>query len=171
MRGLPSCGKSHLARRLAGSTGVIVETDAYFQHDGEDSPHSGTSDEQILSEARCWSLERFHRAVAEQQTPIVVDRGNGLTIETYRYVRHALDNGYEVQLKEPDSDWWQEIRVLLRYKEITKPILDAWAEKLAELSSSNHGVKAERIRQLMEAWHDGLTVDDVLRYGEAATAE
>ncbi|MCA9179564.1 MAG: AAA family ATPase [Planctomycetales bacterium] len=170
MRGLPSCGKSHLARRLAGSEGVILETDAYFQCEGDEPRFADMTDEQILAEARRWNLEQFRQAVAAQRTPIVVDRGNGLSTESYQYARHALDNGYEVQLKEPDSDWWQEIRVLLRYKEITKPILDAWADKLAQLSDSHHGVKADRIRQLMDAWQDGLTVEDLLRFGEANTS-
>ncbi len=30
MRGLPGCGKSHMANRLAGSDGVVLETDQYF---------------------------------------------------------------------------------------------------------------------------------------------
>src|SRR5687768_12834933 len=30
MRGLPSCGKSTTAKKLAGDTGVICETDEYF---------------------------------------------------------------------------------------------------------------------------------------------
>ena len=32
MRGLPCCGKSHTARKLAGDQGVVLETDEYFYH-------------------------------------------------------------------------------------------------------------------------------------------
>lgn len=30
MRGLPACGKSHRAKRLAGDKGIVLETDQYF---------------------------------------------------------------------------------------------------------------------------------------------
>jgi hypothetical protein len=30
MRGLPSCGKSHRSKQLAGAQGVICETDQFF---------------------------------------------------------------------------------------------------------------------------------------------
>ena len=30
MRGLPTCGKSHTARKLAADQGVVLETDEYF---------------------------------------------------------------------------------------------------------------------------------------------
>ncbi len=37
MRGLPSSGKSHMARKLAGDNGLVCETDTYFHaHVGED---------------------------------------------------------------------------------------------------------------------------------------
>ena len=40
MRGLPACGKSHRARRLAGPDGVVLETDAYFYTQVGDDPAS-----------------------------------------------------------------------------------------------------------------------------------
>ena len=30
MRGLPACGKSHSARKLAGAEGVVLETHEFF---------------------------------------------------------------------------------------------------------------------------------------------
>lgn len=38
MRGLPGCGKSHRAQRLAGAEGVVLETDQYFYTQVGDDP-------------------------------------------------------------------------------------------------------------------------------------
>ena len=48
MRGLPACGKSHAARRLAGSDGVVLETDQYFYSDVRDDPGIYNSDDQLF---------------------------------------------------------------------------------------------------------------------------
>ncbi len=57
-------------------------------------------------------------AVNQGISPIVVDRGNGLNLETRQYAAYAVEYGYVVELTEPDSPWWQELRVLLKYKSI-----------------------------------------------------
>ncbi len=59
MRGLPGCGKSHMAQRLAGETGLICETDQYFHgFDSENRPIYSYS-ESRLQEAREWNFRRF----------------------------------------------------------------------------------------------------------------
>jgi len=158
MRGLPSCGKSHMAKRLAADGGVVCEADAYFLSEVGNDPHSYDYDAALLEEAQRWNFERFVAAIEASISPIVVDRGAGLSQETRRYARYA------VELKEPDSPWWQEIRVLLKYKEYTKPVLIEWSERLAEMSRSKHRVSAEFIRHLMSRWHYGLTVEEILGY-------
>ena len=95
-------------------------------------------------------------------SPVVVDRGNGRNRESQAYARYAVDHGYQVELKEPDSDWWQEIRVLLKYKEVTREILYKWADRLSEMSLSNHRVPASTIRDWMDHWKHDLTVEDIL---------
>ena len=40
VRGLPDCGKSHRAWRLAGTEGVVLETDQYFHTQVGDDPGS-----------------------------------------------------------------------------------------------------------------------------------
>ena len=75
MRGLPSCGKSYTAKKLAGETGVICETDEYFYTKvGEDSQKYNYQKE-LMDEARQWNFERFRNAIDDGKTPIVVDRG------------------------------------------------------------------------------------------------
>ena len=162
MRGLPACGKSHAARRLAGSDGVVLETDQYFYSDVRDDPGIYNSDDRLLPQAMDWNYSRFHRAVASGVSPIVVDRGNGRNAATRRYAVWAVKNGYTVELKEPDSEWWLEIRVLLKSKKRNWQLLDQWAARLARFSMTTHRVRAKTIREWMAGWKGDLTVDEIL---------
>ena len=98
-------------------------------------------------------------------SPIVVDRGNGRNAETWEYARYALDHGYVVELKEPESAWWQEIRGLLENKEASWPRLEQWAERLAEMTRLTHRVPASTIRAWMASWRPNLTVEEILVVG------
>jgi hypothetical protein len=164
MRGLPSCGKSHSARRLAGEHGLICETDEYFYTQVGDDPTVFDYRADLMPAARKWNFDRFVVAVSQGISPIVVDRGNSRSVESRIYVKHAIEHGYRVELKEPDSEWWQEIRVLLKYKDYTRPILNAWAEQLAKMSQQTHRVPASTIRRWMYKWKYDLTVEDILNY-------
>lgn len=164
MRGLPSCGKSYTARQVAGQRGLVCETDEFFHTQIGKDPDKYNYDNKLRDVSRQWNYERFMKAVDAGVTPIVVDRGNSLSLESQRYARYAVERGYAVKLKEPDSPWWQEIRVLLKYRDYTKAILDAWAERLAAMSRSTHRVPAPTIRRRMEKWKWDLTVEEVLRY-------
>ena len=162
MRGLPGCGKSFTARQLAGEAGIVLETDQYFYTEVGDDPTTYDYSNELLPEARHWNFERFKQAVAEDISPIVIDRGNGLNAETQVYASYAVDHGYRVELKEPESEWWQEIRVLLKYKHVTKEILYQWADRLAEMSKSTHRVPVSTIRGWMDRWAYDLTIEDIL---------
>ena len=162
MRGLPVCGKSYTATKLAGHEGVVLETDEYFYtHVGDDPSHYDYSDD-LLPSARHWNFERFTEAVNAGASPIVVDRGNGLNVETQEYASFAVDHGYQVELREPESEWWQEIRVLLKYKPVTREILHQWADWLADTTRSSHRVPASTIRRWMDAWKHDLRVQKIL---------
>ncbi len=119
MRGLPSCGKSHTARRLVGDSGLVCETDEYFLTEVGDDPEKFDYRDDLMERARKWNFDRFKFAIAQGLSPIVVDRGNSLSLSSQVYVRYASEHGYEVRLCEPESEWWQEIRVLLKNKDLT----------------------------------------------------
>ncbi len=164
MRGLPSCGKSHAARELAGEHGVVCETDAYFYSEVGDDPEKYDYRKELLEEARRWNFERFARAVDAGVHPIIVDRGAGRSLETQKYARHAIEHGYEVRLAEPTSAWWNEIAVLLKYKRYTKPILNQWSAILAKKSRATHRVPESKIRRRIARWKHDLTVEEILEF-------
>lgn len=164
MRGLPSSGKSHTALDLAGDSGVICETDAYFYSQIGDDPQRYDYQAELLEAAREWNLARFKAAVQEGISPVIVDRGNGLSRSTQVYAEYGVANGYEVQLREPDSEWWQEIRILLKYRKYTRPLLRQWAEVLAAMSKNTHRVPVAVIWRRMESWQFNLKVADILNY-------
>ena len=161
MRGLPCCGKSKMAKKLVGDDGVICETDEYFYTHVGDDPTRYDYRADLMEAARRWNFQRFREAVNAGISPIIVDRGNGLSLESQLYARYALDRGYQVQLKEPESQWWQEIRALLEHKRSNKEILYQWADRLAEASRRNqHRVPASTIRRRMDHWQHDLTVEE-----------
>ena len=162
MRGLPSCGKSTRAKELVQASGIVLETDAYFEHIGEDGVTLYDYDSKQLGEARSWLMTRFQEALEKGISPIVIDRGNGVNRESRAFAQKAQEFGYAVQISEPNSPWWAEIRTLLRYRPLTDSLLEAWAEELAELSRETHSVSAETIRHWMECWQDDVSVDDIL---------
>ena len=164
MRGLPSTGKSYTAMKLCANSGVICETDEYFYTQVGDDPDRYDYRKELLPEARRWNFERFKDAVHAGLSPIVVDRGNSLSLDSQVYAQYAVDHGYTVELKEPESEWWQEIRVLLKYKHLTKPALYEWADRLAQMSRATHRVPASTIRDWMDKWKWDLTVEDILSY-------
>jgi hypothetical protein len=167
MRGLPGCGKSHRARRLAGEHGLVVETDEYFYTQVGTDPASYDYSRDLLPMARKWNLARLKDALVASVSPIVVDRGNGLNAETRALAALAVDHGYRVELAEPDSPWWQELRVLLKYKEfVDEKLFDAWAQKLAKSTRDGHRVPAFTIRHWMQHWRPDVTVEQILNSSE-----
>ena len=164
MRGLPSCGKSTTARELTQSGGIVLETDEYFYTQVGDDPTRYDYHADLLPAAREWNFERFVEAIAAGRSPIVVDRGNGLNAETRRYAQYAVKHGYRVELKEPDSPQWLEIRVLLQSKHANRQLLYQWADRLSEMSRTGHRVPAATIRDWMDKWRCDLGVDHILNY-------
>lgn len=163
MRGLPSCGKSYTAERISGQTGIVLETDRYFYEIVGEDPNSFDYNESMLSKAREWIFAKLVQAIDQRISPIVLDRGNGRNAETQRFALYAKSRGYRLELREPESPWWQELRVLLKYRQHLDPkVLDQWAEHLSGISRSTHRVPARVIRKWMDGWKSDLTVDQIL---------
>lgn len=162
MRGLPCAGKSHTARLLSGEAGIVLETDEFFWIRDPGIPPRYHYRQELLPAARQWNFERFQKAIAAGTSPIVVDRGNGRNSASRQYALYAIEHGYRVELREPDSPWWREIRELLRDKVANREKLRRWAERLAEMSLAMHRVPVATIQSWIDAWDANLTVADIL---------
>ncbi len=162
MRGLPCAGKSYAARGLAGATGITLETDEFFwiREDGKPPRYHYRQD--LLATARQWNFERFQNAIAAGISPIIVDRGNGRNAASKQYAQYAIEHGYRVELREPDSPWWREIRALLPDKAANRQLLQVWAARLAEMSLATHRVPESTIQSWIDAWDPNLTVAEIL---------
>jgi predicted kinase len=136
-RGISGSGKSTLAKQLAGKTGIVLSTDEYFIDKGQYNFNP-----QKLSEAHTWNFERALKALDDGISPIVIDNTNIQAWEAQRYVKAAIENGYRVEIKEPDTDW--------KFN----------AEELAKRNT--HGVPQKSIERMISRWEPDLTVDDIL---------
>jgi hypothetical protein len=110
MRGLPACGKSHRAKRLAGFQGIVLETNLIFTLKFGTDMARYDCDITPLPAARDWIFRRLTDAIMAEISPTILDRGNGLNSETRQFAVYAIKHGYDVELAEPDSAWWQELR-------------------------------------------------------------
>lgn len=164
MRGLPGSGKSCKAKSLAGDHGIVCETDAYFVTQVGNDHNVFDFDSKLIPDAKFWNLNRFRDAVKNDCPVIVVDRGNSLSLDSKIFALYAQEFGYDVRLTEPDTPWWQEIRVLLKYKEYNRPILERWAWTLAEMNQQTHQVSAKTIFYWMGEWQYDLNVEKILSY-------
>lgn len=107
MRGLPGSGKTTLALKMCGATGVILSADHFFYQDGRYS-----FDKARLSEAHEWNKRRAKQAMQEGHTPVIIDNTNVEVWEMMPYVALALRSKYHVCMLEPDTPWKFDARQL-----------------------------------------------------------
>jgi len=168
MRGLPSCGKSHRAARLAAaSDGLVLEFDRFFE---EATTGPLRWERELLPAARLWHFDRVRAALDEGRGLIVVDDDHRPGPTAKAISAYGIKCGYRIEFAEPDSPWWMAIRPLLANPELNKAQLMTWAEKLARLSRVGHAVPLGTFTRRMQTWRDDLTVVDLLAFGEEAAA-
>lgn len=94
---------------------------------------------------------------------IVVDNTN-ITADTFccDYIRYAHFQGYKISIEEPTSDWWLEIRELLKRKRDNSDKLKKWAKFLAEKNEETHKCPLWVIERMMWRWENDLVPDKVL---------
>ncbi|KAL2096429.1 hypothetical protein ACEWY4_008577 [Coilia grayii] len=143
MRGAPGSGKSTLARELLSScpNGLILSTDDYFLQEDR-----YIYDPRLLGDAHCWNQSRTLKALCECHSPIIIDNTNMQAWEMKPYVQMALEKGYSVCFREPNTNWKYEPSELER--------------------RNKHGVPKEKIAKMLERFELPMTVDIVLRSEE-----
>ena len=77
------------------------------------------------------------------------------------YVDYAIPQGYQIEIREPTSPQWLEIKELLKDKRKNKKELKLWAIKLEEISKTTHNVPAYAIERMMWRWELEMTVETI----------
>ncbi|XP_068786197.1 uncharacterized protein [Struthio camelus] len=139
LRGLPGSGKSTLSRFLLGQNcdGIVFSTDDYFrQQDGY------TYNAAQLGDAHDWNQKRAKQAMEQGKSPIIIDNTNTQAWEMKPYVEMALEKGYRVEFREPDT-WWK-----FDPEELEK--------------RNKHGVTREKIAQMLERYEYQISIPIVM---------
>jgi len=93
MRGMPGCGKSTLAKAIAGATGgTICSADDHYVVDGK-----YVYDFSLIGIVHMRCMRDFDRAIAAGTPVVIVDNTNLRRKDFAYYRRQAKRNGYEVQ--------------------------------------------------------------------------
>ena len=151
MRGVSGSGKSTRAKQLAGPENIFSTDDFFTSDSGEYA-----FDIDKIQEAHEWNQDRVQEAVDSGMDPIVVDNTTVQAWEAKPYVEMATDAGYDVEVVEPDSPWWQEFN-----PDMSDDELQDLAETLAE--KNTHGVDAEIVLKMLDKWEHGIDTDQILQ--------
>ncbi|NXD12261.1 N42L2 protein, partial [Nothocercus nigrocapillus] len=117
--------------------GVILSTDDYFcQQDGY------TYNAAHLGDAHEWNRKRAKQAMEEGKSLIIIDNTNTQAWEMKPYVEAALEKGYRVEFREPDT-WWK-----FNPEELEK--------------RTKHGVSREKIAQMLERYEYQISIPIVM---------
>ena len=155
MRGGASSGKSTRARELAGDNGVILSTDEFwYKMVDPQEPDKYSFKPHLLSEAHLWNQRRAQKYIEEGHPKVIIDNTNIRLFEMMAYVRYSVPQDYDLQVAEPTSPHWLEIRPLLHDKRGNRDTLQEWSHKLAKLSEATHNVPAYAIMRMLWNWEE-----------------
>lgn len=99
IRGIPSSGKSTLAKKLAEeNNGLIFSTDNFFMKDGKYNFSFV-----VLDKAHQWNKSCVDKAMWDGEKYLIIDNTNTTWDEIYPYVRRGIDFNYQISIIEPDN--------------------------------------------------------------------
>lgn len=140
MRGLPGSGKSFLANSFyneainKGLSSVIHSTDEYFYE--SEGVYKFDSSKLHYYHSQNLSATIFDLKAGIQI--IIVDNTNITTNEIFPYAKAGLENGYEIWLAEPMTEWKRNVDILVK--------------------RNSHNVPKESIQRMKDRWQD---TDDI----------
>jgi len=149
VRGLPGSGKSTLADEISTTfideyqgdhdrIAAILSTDGYFTDD--DGNYEFDMSE--LSNAHKWNIKNAVDEMMEYKTPLVIiDNTNTCKWEALPYVLIAETAGYDIEIREPDTEWKTNVRELMKH--------------------NKHGVPVFAIINMRKRWETDFTVDHI----------
>ncbi|XP_019385637.1 PREDICTED: NEDD4-binding protein 2-like 2 isoform X2 [Crocodylus porosus] len=139
LRGLPGSGKTTVSRVLLGQSrdGIVFSTDDYFNQQDGYTYNAGQ-----LGDAHDWNQKRARQAMEQGRSPIIIDNTNTQAWEMKPYVEMALEKGYIVEFREPDT-WWK-----FDPEELEK--------------RNKHGVTREKIAQMLDRYEYQISIPIVM---------
>ena len=171
MRGLPSCGKSWTATRIAeAGQGAVIEFDAFFEEGSEADAEKKQFvwDRSRLPEARRWHYGRVRTAIEAGTSPLVIDDDHRPGVTAKSITAYAMLHNYSVEFAEPESSWWKMIAPLLADRDNPKnqALLCNWAQKLCVMSRNTHRVPLSTFVARMDGWIAEISPLDLLSWRE-----
>jgi predicted kinase len=136
-RGCPGSGKSFLSKQIAGKNGKVFSSDEFFM-DGDEYKF----DVSKLHQAHNWNHNRIIEAIQSGVTPIILDNTNCQAWEPKKAVQAALENGYRIEIVEPDTSWKFDIEELMK--------------------RNTHNVPRKTLERMLRNWQPDITVEDIL---------
>ncbi|KPJ06759.1 NEDD4-binding protein 2-like 2 [Papilio machaon] len=148
MRGLPGSGKTYLAKKILEATiggdecdfsTHIFSADDYFFVKG-----SYRFDKTKLQDAHIWNRSKARSAMNRGVSPVIIDNTNVEPWEMEPYLRDGVNNGYLIEIVEPNTHW---------------------AKKANQLSRKNvHNVPLHTIKRMLSNFQDGITAERMMNY-------
>uniref|UniRef100_W5MNP4 NEDD4 binding protein 2-like 1 n=1 Tax=Lepisosteus oculatus TaxID=7918 RepID=W5MNP4_LEPOC len=141
LRGLPGSGKSTLARQIKNTHGnaSIFSTDDFFRDRNGEYKFKAY----LLKTAHKWNQKRAREALENGESPVIIDNTNIHLWEMKPYVEMALEFGYYVNFKEPETSWKNNVYKLQ--------------------SKTNYGVPEETIQRMKDEFEQVYSIHDVLQ--------
>lgn len=145
MRGCPGSGKSYQATNILSQcyenpniNEFIFSADQFFMN-----KHNGRYcfDRSKISIAHQKTYENAQKAVLNEVTPIFIDNTNTEAWEMEAYVKLSVNNGYWIEIIEPNSEWAWNGEELLRKNIHNVPYLSI----ISMLQRYDHGITIENL--------------------------
>ncbi|XP_001944010.2 uncharacterized protein LOC100167552 isoform X2 [Acyrthosiphon pisum] len=146
MRGCPGSGKSYQATNILNSCyknanidDFIFSADKFFTN-----KYNGQYcfNRTKLSEAHEWAFQKFQTAIKLEVTPVIVDNTNCEVWEMENYTKVAVNNGYWIEIVEPNTEW-------------------AW-NKMELFKKNVHSVSYDTISSFIHRYERNINVDSLL---------
>jgi len=137
LRGCSGSGKSTLAKKLSPGA-PVYSTDDFFMKRGR-----YMFDVKKLGKAHGWNQKRADDAAKAGKGPIIIDNTLTRAWEARAYAESALENGYRIKIKEPNTPWKFNAKVLAK--------------------RNSHGVSEQIIAKQISHYEHGINVADILK--------
>ncbi|KAG6447770.1 hypothetical protein O3G_MSEX005137 [Manduca sexta] len=141
LRGAPGSGKTFLAKQIIemtiGSTYHAYKKHTFSTDDFFVTRGQYQYDKSRLSDAHTWNQNRVRLELCKGLSPVIVDNTNIELWEMEPYVRQGVQNGYYIEVVEPNT---------------------YWAKKANQLCKRNvHNVPFATIKRMLENYQDNIS--------------